>query len=137
MPEWHAHVDESGGRLGIRGGQGRLVLACIVGTPDSLAELAKKIRRLKLELVPHADPADWVLHAGDMFHGRGDTPLGSIGKARKMGVMRRIVDIVCDSDVVPFGVIITATSMHGKSVTDARIVGHATKLLIERLERFM
>lgn len=136
MPEWHAYVDESGGRLGARAGQGRLVLACIAGSPGSLAELAEKIRRLKLELVPRTDPADWELHAGDMFHGRGGTPLGSIGKTQKMAVMRKIVGIVCGSDVVPFGVVVTSASMHGKKVTDTRITRHATTLLVERLERF-
>jgi len=73
--EWVAYVDESGSRVGARGGPGRFVLACVAGSPEAIAGLAESVRRLKLELVPKIDPADWELHAGDMFHGRGGSPL--------------------------------------------------------------
>lgn len=135
MPEWVAYVDESGSGLGQRGGSGRFVLACVVGSPAVIAALAEKIRRLKLELVPVLDPVDWELHAGEMFHDRGSSPLGSIGTKRQMDVMRRIVDVVCDSDVVVFSIVVTGARMHGKQVTDAKIAGHAMALLAERLEQ--
>jgi len=74
MPRWDAHVDESGSRLDASGGQGRFVLVCMAGSPAAISGLVEKIRRLKLELVPGADPANWELYAGDMFHARRLSP---------------------------------------------------------------
>jgi len=134
MPEWVAYVDESGSGLGQKGGSGRFVLACVAGSPAAIAALAENIRRLKLELAPELDPADWELHAGEMFHARGSSPLGSMGMERQMRVMSRIVDIVCDSDVVVFSIVVTGAKMRGKRATDARVAGHAMSILAERLE---
>lgn len=83
MPEWVAYVDESGNRAGSAGGPDYFVLAGVAGSQGALGELAERARRLKLDLVPHADPADWELHAGDMFHDRDDSPLGSMSTAKK------------------------------------------------------
>jgi len=135
MAEWVAYVDESGSGPGARGGPGRFVLACIVGSPTAIAEINERIRRLKLELVPGLDPADWELHAGDMFHDRGGSPLGSMGTQEQMAVMRKIVGIVCDSDVVTFGIVVKGANMRGKRLTYARVIEHAARLLAERLER--
>jgi len=132
-PEWAAYVDESGSRTGARGEPGRFVLACIAGSPAAIARLAESIRRLKLELVPRIDPADWELHAGDMFHGRGGSPLGSMTTEEKMSVMRKVVGIVCDSDVALFGISITRSGTVKRNTTDARLAERTTKLLVERL----
>lgn len=135
MSDWVAYVDESGSGMGQGSGPRRFVLACVAGSPAAIEDLAEKVRRLKLELVPGIDPSDWELHAGDMFHDRGGSPLGSLGMETKMPIMRRIANIVRDSDVVPLGVVLTGASMHGKRATDAKIIAHATSLLAERLER--
>ncbi|MDD9808279.1 MAG: DUF3800 domain-containing protein [Thaumarchaeota archaeon S15] len=135
MVEWVAHVDESGSWPGAGGGQGRFVLACIAGSQEATAAVAEGIRRLKLELVPGIDPADWELHAGDMFHGRGGSLLGSLGMEKKMAIMRKVVDIVCDNDVVAFTITVTGVRTRGKSAGGTKIVEHAVALMVERLER--
>lgn len=112
------------------------MLACVAGSPKALAELEEKIRRLKLELAPKADPAGWELHAGDMFHNRGGSILGLLETKKQMAIMRRIVDIVRGCDVVLFYIVVMGTRMHGKRATHARVVEHATALLVERLEQF-
>jgi len=134
MPEWVAYVDESESGIGAVDGPGRLVLACVVGSPEAIAELSERIRRLKLELVPALDPADWELHAGDMFHGRGVSPFGSAGMEKKITIMHRIVDIVCDSDVMTLVITVTGVRTRGKRARRAKLVEHAMALLIERLE---
>jgi len=136
MAEWVAHVDESGSGPGARGGQGRFVLACIAASPKTIAEIEERIRRLKLELVPALDPADWELHAGDMFHNRAGSPLRSMTVDEKMATMRRIVDIVCDSDAVTFTVVVTGVRTRKKRVGTTRVAGHAMALLADRLEGF-
>lgn len=133
MPEWIAYVDESGSGFGIGGGPSRLVLACVAGHPAEIARLEERIRRFKLELVPRADPANWELHSVAMFHDRG-SPLGSMSTKRNMSVMQKIVDIVCESGVVTFSIVVTGAKMRRKRVTDAKVVGHAMALLAERLE---
>ncbi|RNJ71837.1 MAG: DUF3800 domain-containing protein [Thaumarchaeota archaeon S15] len=135
MAEWEAYVDESGSRLSARQGKSRFVLACVAGSPRALGELEGKIQRLKLELVPGADPAKWELHASKMFHNIGDSPLGSMSTEQNMRVMRKIMDIVCGCDVMLFNIVIMGTRMHGKRATDTRIVEHATALLVEKLEQ--
>lgn len=137
MGGWVAYVDESGSSPGARDRPGRFVLACVAGSTEAIDVLAEKIRRLKLGLVPGADPADWELHAGDMFHDRGGSPLGFLGMEKKMSIMRDVVNIVCDSDVVLFEIVVTGASMHGKQVTDTKITEHAAALLVERLERLV
>lgn len=136
MEGWVAHVDESGHEPGVRGELVRFVLACVAASPKTTAKIGEKIRRFKLELAPHLDPADWELHAGDMFHNRIGSPLGSMTTDEKMATMRRIVDIVCDSDAVTFIVTVTGVRARGKGGRNTRIVEHATTLLVERLERF-
>jgi len=136
MTEWVAYIDESGSGLKSEKGPNRFVLACVAGSTDALGELEEKIRRLKLDLVPGADPAKWELHAGDMFHGRGGSPLGSMSTQQNMRVMRQIIDIVCGCNVVLFNIIVTGARMRRKRVTDAKIAEHATSLLVERLGRF-
>ncbi|MCY4252945.1 MAG: DUF3800 domain-containing protein [Thaumarchaeota archaeon] len=135
MTEWEAYVDESGSGLKSEMGPNRFVLACVAGSPKALGELEEKIRRLKLELVPRADPAKWELHAADMFHGRGDSPLGSMSTEQNMRVMRQIMDIVCGCDVVLLNITVMGTRMRGKRVTDVRIAEQATVRLVERLEQ--
>lgn len=71
MQEWTAHIDESGNRDGSVHGSGHFVITGVAGNPGSLDELAERIPRLKLELVPHANPVDWELHAREMFHDCG------------------------------------------------------------------
>ena len=134
MPRWDAHVDESGSRLDASGGQGRFVLVCMAGSPAAISGLVEKIRRLKLELVPGADPANWELHAGDMFHDRGGSPPGSLTTEEKMSIMRRIVAIVCDGDIALFGISIMRQGAGRRGATDARIAERATAILVERLE---
>lgn len=136
MEEWAAYVDESGSGIGARGGPGRLVLACVAASQETTAEIDERIRRLKLELVPWLDPADWELHAGDMFHNRAGSPLRSMTTDEKMVVMRRIVDIVCGSDAVTFPVIVTGVRTRRRGAGTTKTVEHATTLLIERLEGF-
>jgi len=136
MAEWAAHVDESGSGPGARGKPGRFVLACIAGSPEAIAGIEERIRRLKPGLVPGLDPADWELHAGDMFHGRMASPLGSMTTAEKMAVMRRIVDIVRDSDAVTFIVAVTGVRTRGRGASTTRTAGHAMALLADRLEGF-
>jgi len=135
MAEWVAYVDESGSRTDARGGPGRLVLACIVASTETTAEINEKIRRLKLELVPGLDPADWELHAGDMFHNRGGSPLGHMSRTRHMDIMRSIVDIICGSDAVTFGAVALATRKRGKRATEAKTVERAMETLVDCLER--
>jgi len=108
----------------------------MAGSPAAIARLAESIRRLKLELVPKIDPADWELHAGDMFHGRGGSPLGSMTTEEKMSVMRKVVGIVCDSDAALFGISVVRPGAHKKNATDARLAERATALLAERLGWF-
>ena len=134
MPRWDAHVDESGSRLDASGGQGRFVLVCMAGSPAAISGLVEKIRRLKLELVPGADPANWELHAGDMFHDRGGSPPGSLTTEEKMSIMRRIVAIVCDGDIALFGISIMRQGAGRRGATDARTAERATAILVERLE---
>jgi len=136
MAEWIAYVDESGSKTGARGKPGRFVLACVAGSPSAIAELTRKIRNLKLKLVPRKDPANWELHASDMFHGRSVSPLGSIGKAGQIDVMQKIVDIVCDSDVVLFKVVVTITCGRRKHVTEAKTVERAMEALVDQMEQF-
>jgi len=135
MPEWVCHVDESGNRNGAEGGSDYFVLCGIAGSPGSLGELAERIRRLKLELVPRADPASWELHAGAMFHGRDSSPLGSIGLPKKLAVMRSVVNLVSDSDVVLFKIAVMSKKMRKSGASAARITEQAMALLAELLER--
>lgn len=136
MSVWFAYVDESGSRSSVGGKARNSVLACVVGSPESLKELAERIRRLKLNLRPHADPASWELHTGDMLHGRDRSPLGSMGMDKKMSVMRKIVDIVCDCDIVVFGTVVVAKRARGKKAVDTKVTECATAILVGRLGRF-
>jgi len=135
MPEWVAHIDESGNRAGVCHESGHFVIAGIAGSARSLDELAERIRRLKLELAPHADPSSWELHAGDMFHNREGHILGSLSPDQMMSVMRRIVDIVCDCGVVPLAAAVPSKRMRRNGASAARITEQAMAILVELLER--
>lgn len=135
MQEWAAYIDESGNRGGVEGGSDYFVVAGVVGGPAALDELAGRIRRLKLELVPHADPADWELHAREMFHDHSGSFLGSMSTEEKMSVMRKMVDIVCGCDVVPLGAAVSNKKMRKGGSSAARITEHAMVLPVELLER--
>lgn len=134
MPEWHAHVDESGGGLGGHGRR-RPVLACVAGSPSPLSELAEKTQRLGLGPVPRAGPAGGEPHAGNMFRGRGGTPLGSMGMKRKMGVMRSVVGIVCACGGAVWGRHCRGKALERRPAR-AGVIRHASALLVERLGRF-
>lgn len=131
-----AHAGEPGSGPDIRGGPGRFVLACIAGSPETTAGINERIRRLRPGLVPGLDPADWELHAGDMFHNRGGSPLGPMGRTRHMDTMRNIVDIICDSDAVTFGAVALATRKRGKRATEAKTAERAMETLVGHLEQF-
>lgn len=135
MPEWVAYVDESGNREGVSHESDHFVIAGFVGSHDSLDELAERTRRLKLELVPHVDPAGWELHAWDIFHNHNDYLLGSLSLDEKMSIMRRIVDIVCDCGVVPLGAAVLSKKMRKNGASAAKITEHALVILVELLER--
>lgn len=136
MAGWVAYVDESGSRTGARGKPGWFVLACVAGSPPAIADLAGKIRNLKLGLVPGKDPASWELHAVGMFHDRGGSPLRSIGRDAQMDAMQKIVDIVCDSDIVLFKAVVPAERRQGKRATEAKTVRHATEIIVDQMEKF-
>lgn len=135
MQEWVAHIDESGNRDGVERRSDYFVIAGVAGSPTALDELVERMRRLKLELVPHADPASWELHAGDMFHNRDGHILGSLCPEKMMSVMRRIVDIVCDCDVVPLVTAVPSKKMRKGGASASKITEQAMVLMVELLER--
>jgi len=136
MAGWVAYVDESGSRTDARGRPGRFVLACVAGSPAAIADLARKIRSLKLGPIPGKDPASWGLHAAGMFHARGGSPLGSIGREAQIDAMQKIVDIVCGSDAVLFKAVVPAERRQGKRATEAKTVRRATGIIVGQTEKF-
>lgn len=137
MSEWTAYIDESGNRTGAVDGSDYFVFAEIAGSPGTLDELTKRVRQLKLNLVPNTDLADWELHAGALFHDRDGSPLGYMGMDNKISVMRDIVDLVSDSDVALFGVAVMSKRLRRKNATAAKITKNAAALLVEQLESFV
>jgi len=132
-----AYVDESGSRSGTGEGGDYFVLGCIVGSPDSLGDLSERIRRLKLELVPNADPMNWELHAVEIMHERGNGILGHMNMKQKLSIMRRIVDVVCDCDVYLFEVVINSAELHRKHAKESKITRYAMARLMDLLEKFV
>jgi len=135
MPEKTAYIDESGNRSGIEGEGEHFVLASVAGSPAALGELEEKIRKLKLKLAPKSDPSGWELHASDIMHNRGASPLGTTSMDEKMSIMQGIVDAVNNCDVALFGAVVKSAAMRQRGLTPTQITKHATTLLVKRLER--
>lgn len=134
MAEWIAYIDESGNRSGTEGEGKHFVLACVAGSLMGLNELEEKIRRLKLKLAPKSDPSGWELHAADIMHNRGTSPLGTTSMDKKLSIMQEIMDIVNECDVVLFGISVKSTMLRKRNFTPYKITEHAMELLVERLE---
>lgn len=135
MEGWAAHADESGSEPGARGEPGRLVLACVAGSPAATAEPAGKTRNPRRGPFPDKDPAGWELHAAGMFHNLANPPLGSIGRGAQTAIMQKIVDIVCGSDVVLFTAVVPV-ARKGKRHSKARAARHAMGILACQMEQF-
>jgi len=136
MPELVAYVDESGNRGGVAGEGDHFVLGCVAGDRGALADLAGGLQRLKLSLAPRADPAGWELHARDIMRGRAGPSLRIKAVDDRIGVLRRVVGVVCEHDITLFGVVVKSSEVRWKRARASKNTEYATSLLVERLEGF-
>jgi len=136
MPGLVAYVDESGNRGGVAGEGDHFVLGCVAGDRGALADLAGGLQRLKLDLAPRADPAGWELHARDIMRGRAGPSLRIRAVDDRIGVLRRVVGVVCEHDVTLFGVVVRSSEVRWKHARASKNTEYATSLLVERLGGF-
>lgn len=134
-------MDESGNRTGkdIKEEGDLFVLACVTGSPDTLARLVDMIRGMKRGLAPNSSPDSWELHGKEIMHGAGKksawTPLRARTVPKKIAIMQGIVDIVHELDVDVIVAVVPSKKIrrnHGKG----SVMENAMTMLLERLEMF-
>ena len=141
MVEWTAYIDESG-----RDGQSdHFVIACIIGSPKTMAVLVKAIRGFKRGLAPKCDPDLWELHGQNIMHGfEPGIRLGSVyipgrgprmrDPTQKIAVFNSAINTVCEFDLTVFGIFVP-NKQTSKKYKD-KVLELTTTILFEQLEQF-
>jgi len=137
--KWVAYMDESGNRTGkdIEGESDLFVLACVTGSPDTLARLADMVRGMKRGLAPGFSPDRWELHGKEIVHGPEKGPFRAPLLARtvpkKIAILRGIADIVHEVGADIIVAVVPCKKIrrdHGKN----HVMEYAMAMLLERLE---
>jgi len=137
--EWVAYMDESGNRTGkdIVGESDLFVLACVTGSPDTLARLADMVRGMKRGLAPGFSPDQWELHGKEIVHGPEKGPFRAPLLARtvpkKTAILQSIADIVHEVGADIIVAVVPCKKIrknHGKD----HVMEYAMTMLLERLE---
>ena len=135
---WHGRVDCLRGRVGQRRESRDFVFACIVVDPATAARLRVMLRGFKYGMSPKDDPDTWELHGVDIM--RGFRPGEKWGQriresSRKLAVFSAIINILCEFDVVCFGITVP-NKRAAKKYNKYKILEFAMTVLLEHLERF-
>jgi len=138
---WVAYIDESGNKTGkdIDEEGDLFVLACVTGSPDTLARLADMVEGMKRGLAPGFSPSQWELHGKEIMHGpekkSRQTPRLARTIPKKIAILRGIADIVHEVGADIIVAVVPSKEIrkiHGKD----HVMAHAIIILLERLERF-
>lgn len=138
---WVAYMDESGNRTGkdIREEGDLFVLACVTGSPDTLARLADAVRGMKRGLAPSFNPDLWELHGKEIMHGPEKKPRRAPLLARtipkKIAILQGIADIVHELNV-DIVVAVVPSKQIRKSHGKYHVMEHAMTVVLERLETY-
>ncbi len=135
MVEWTAYVDEAGKDEK----SNEFVLACIIGSPATIAKLSCAVREFKRGLAPEDDPDSWELHGKDMM--RGSKPRQKRGlrvrtTMQRIAIFNAALTIVREHDVTLFCVLVS-NKKGSKAHNRDKILEYAVTILFERLDQFV